>query len=192
MLMNLELEHPIIQAPMAGVTTPELAAAVSNAGGLGSLGIGSSTLAQARQAIEKTRALTARPFNVNVFCHRPAAYDPDAERAWLDFLAPLYAEYGVERPARLVETYPSILVDEDSFAMLLELRPAVVSFHFGLPRPDQIAALKDLGIRMMATATSPDDVAGTSVARVGRFASMAGVAPGIDAGLRSNCALATT
>ncbi|MCW5171384.1 nitronate monooxygenase, partial [Burkholderia cenocepacia] len=72
---RLNIEHPVIQAPMAGVATPRLAAAVSNAGGLGSLGIGASTTAQARQMIEETRALTNRPCNVNVFCHRAAQRD---------------------------------------------------------------------------------------------------------------------
>lgn len=72
-LLNLlGVERPIIQAPMAGVSTPELAAAVSNSGGLGSLGVGASNVAQARVMIRATRALTARAFNVNLFCHRRA------------------------------------------------------------------------------------------------------------------------
>jgi nitronate monooxygenase len=66
------LAHPIIQAPMAGVSTPDLAAAVSNTGGLGSIGIGASTAAAAQRMIEETRARTSGLFNVNVFCHAPA------------------------------------------------------------------------------------------------------------------------
>ena len=69
---RLGLRIPLIQAPMAGVSTPHLAAAVSRAGALGSLGLGASTVAQARQAILDTRALTDRPFAVNLFCHAPA------------------------------------------------------------------------------------------------------------------------
>lgn len=78
-LAQLGMAWPIIQAPMAGVATPQLAAAVSNAGGLGSLGLGASAAAQAQQMIEQTRALTSRPFNVNVFCHRPARRDAARE-----------------------------------------------------------------------------------------------------------------
>ncbi len=83
---------PIIQAPMAGVATPELVAAVSNAGGLGSLGIGASSVAQAKEMIERTRALTSKPFNVNVFCHTPALRDDSLAQAWLQRLEPLFQE----------------------------------------------------------------------------------------------------
>src|SRR3954467_8597542 len=89
---------PVIQAPMAGVSTPELAAAVSNAGGLGSVGIGASTAAQSRQMIEKVQALTDKPFNVNVFCHAPAERDAAREAAWLAHLAPFFAEFGSPVP----------------------------------------------------------------------------------------------
>jgi len=95
------LAHPIVQAPMAGVSTPELAAAVSNAGGLGSIGLGASPPASARGMIEATRALTDRPFNVNVFCHPPALRDAGREAAWLAHLAPLFAELGAPPPERM-------------------------------------------------------------------------------------------
>lgn len=153
-LRRLGLQHPIIQAPMAGVSTPRMAAAVSQAGGLGSLAIGAGTLAQARQMIEDTRALTDRPFNINVFCHAPAVRDPRREAAWLAHLAPLFAELGAAAPAVLEEIYPSFLGNDAAYALLLEQRPAVVSFHFGLPAPQQIAALRQAGICTMATATS--------------------------------------
>ena len=80
LLTRLEMLKPIIQAPMAGVSTPEMAAAVSNAGGLGSLGIGASTIVQARQMIEATRQLTDKPFNVNVFCHAAPQAEPEKGR----------------------------------------------------------------------------------------------------------------
>jgi nitronate monooxygenase len=86
--------HPIIQAPMAGVSTPQLAAAVSNAGGLGSLGIGASSVAQAQQSISETRLLTNAPFNVNVFCHAPAQRDAIKEHAWLTHFADLFVVCG--------------------------------------------------------------------------------------------------
>jgi nitronate monooxygenase len=75
LLARLGMSTPIIQAPMAGVSTPALAAAVSNAGGLGSLGVGAMNADAARQTIRDTRALTDRPFNINLFCHAPAQAD---------------------------------------------------------------------------------------------------------------------
>ena len=69
LLSLLDIDYPLIQAPMAGVSTPALAAAVSHAGALGSLGLGASTVAQAEAMIVATRQLTDRPFNVNLFCH---------------------------------------------------------------------------------------------------------------------------
>ena len=146
--------HPIIQAPMAGVSTAQLAAAVCNAGGLGSLGIGASTVDQARAMIEQTRALTDRPFNVNVFCHAPAQRDERRERAWLASLQPLFDEFGATPPASLNEIYPSFIDDDAALAMLLDTKPALVSFHFGLPAADKLQALKQAGILTLATATN--------------------------------------
>ncbi|KXS38603.1 MAG: 2-nitropropane dioxygenase [Halomonadaceae bacterium T82-2] len=146
--------QPIIQAPMAGVATPALAAAVSNAGGLGSLGIGASGVEQARTMIEQTRAMTSRPFNVNVFCHAPALRDAARESAWLAHLAPLFRESDREPPDELDEIYRSFVEDDATFEMLLESRPAVVSFHFGLPSEARIRALREAGIYTLATATS--------------------------------------
>lgn len=151
---QLSVAHPIIHAPMAGVGTPQLAAAVSNAGALGSLGIGASTAAQARAAIEETRALTDKAININVFCHAPAHRDAALESAWLAHLAPLFAEAGAAPPSTLAEIYRSFNDDEETFRMLLDLRPQVVSFHFGLPSGERLAALRAAGIRTMATATN--------------------------------------
>ncbi|UQN09186.1 nitronate monooxygenase family protein [Deinococcus sp. QL22] len=153
-LNRFGLQHPVIQAPMAGVFTPHLAAAVSNAGGLGSLGIGASTVAQAREMINQTQALTSWPFNVNVFCHAPAPRDAAREAAWLHHLAPLFAAVGLELPTALNEIYRPFQTDPAAVELLLKLRPAVVSFHFGLPLADQLAALRQAGIRTMATATN--------------------------------------
>lgn len=151
---SLAVAHPIIQAPMAGVGTPRLAAAVSDAGALGSLGIGASSAAEAQAMIEAYRALTDRPLNVNVFCHAPARRDAALEAAWLAHLAPLFDEAGAALPASLDEIYRNFNDDEDTFAMLLAQRPEVVSFHFGLPSGERLAALRAAGIRTMATATN--------------------------------------
>lgn len=141
-LKAVGIEHPIVQAPMAGVATPELAAAVSNAGALGSLGIGASTADQARQMIEATKALTDRPFNVNVFCHAPAQRDRARESAWLSHLAPLFEQAGAKAPEALDEIYTTFHEDADTFEMLLEQRPAVISFHFGIPATERLKAFK--------------------------------------------------
>ncbi|MFO1113253.1 MAG: nitronate monooxygenase [Rhodospirillales bacterium] len=154
-----DLSIPIIQAPMAGVSTPALAAAVCNAGGLGSLGIGASPLAEAHRMLEQARALTNRPFNVNVFCHQPAQRDPAREAAWLRHLAPLFAETGSHPPSALAEPYKTFLADDDAFRMLLAQRPAIVSFHFGIPSQERLAAIRDAGIRTVATATNPREAA---------------------------------
>lgn len=151
---RLGIQHPIIQAPMAGVATPELAAAVSNAGGLGSLGIGPSSVQQALQMIEQTRALTTQPFNINLFCHTPTQPDATRETAWLKYLQPLFDEFGLAPPAALQKGYLSFIENPPLLQMLLEQRPAVISFHFGLPATDWIKALRDADICLLATATN--------------------------------------
>jgi len=171
------IHYPIIQAPMAGVSTPRLAAAVSNAGGLGSISIGAGSAAQGREMIEATRALTTQPFNVNVFCHAPARRDTEGEAAWIRHVAPLFAEQGEPAPAALGEIYKSFLEDDDAFDLLLAQRPAVVSFHFGVPPAERIAALKQAGIRTMATATSLDEARLIEAAGIDAI-----VAQGIEAG----------
>jgi len=157
LLSVLRINVPVIQAPMAGVSTAALAAAVSNAGALGSIAVGAGDAAQGRAAIADVRRLTDRPFAVNVFCHRPAQPDAAREAAWLDYLAPHFAAHGAEPPAGLRVIYNSFLDDDPMLEMLLETRPAVVSFHFGLPDAHRIAALKEAGIVLLASATSIDE-----------------------------------
>ena len=154
---RLNLRHPIIQAPMAGTSTPEMAAAVTTAGGLGSIALGSIRADEARRQIQATRALTDGPFGVNLFCHDPAEADLARNADWIDSLRPLFADFGAEPPAELRNIYRSFRVDDAMLAMLLEERPAVVSFHFGLPDPARIAALKASGAVLLATATSPEE-----------------------------------
>src|SRR5690242_14111439 len=132
-LEKLGMTLPIIQAPMAGVSTPAMAAAVSNAGGLGSIGIGASDVAGAADMIDELCARTSRAFNVNVFVHLPPIANPRREAAWLQWLTPLFAEYGAQPPPTLRAVYKSFAEDDDMLELLLAKRPAVVSFHFGLP-----------------------------------------------------------
>lgn len=174
---RLGLDLPIIQAPMAGTSTPELAAAVSNAGALGSISIASVDAVEGRRQIQALKALTTRPFNVNLFCHAPTPPDPARDRVWIDNLRPLFAAFDAAPPETLIEIYQSFLTDDAKLAVLLDEKPAVVSFHFGLPQAEKIAALKSAGCLLIASATTPQE---------GRLAQSAGidmvVAQGFEAG----------
>src|SRR5688572_12644078 len=130
LLEKLGIELPIVQAPMAGTATPELAAAVSNAGALGSIGLGTSTVDQARAMLRDLRARTDRPFHVNLFCDPPARADTARDAAWLAFLAPQFEAFGAEPPDALVNGSQSFLGNDTMLAMLLEERPPIISFHF--------------------------------------------------------------
>lgn len=150
---RLAIRYPIIQAPMAGVSTPAMAAAASNAGALGSLGLGAGNAEQAERVIAETRALTDKPFNLNFFCHRPAQQDASRDQEWTNHLAPYFAEFGGALSTPLKEIYKSFIVDDDMQRLMLTAKPAVISFHFGLPRQEIIDAYKNAGIFLMATAT---------------------------------------
>ena len=157
LVAQLGIQQPIIQAPMAGVSTPKLVAEVCEAGGLGSLGLGAASLEQAVLQIQETSKLTAKPFNVNVFCHHRATADAAREAAWLSHLTGEFRKFKAEPPASLREIYSTALGNGAMLAMLLELKPAVVSFHFGLPDPGWIGALKKAGIVTMACVTDMDE-----------------------------------
>lgn len=154
LLPLLGISVPLIQAPMAGVSSPDMAAAVSDSGALGSIAVGAGNAEAARDMIRSVRARTERPFNVNLFCHAPAKADPAKEAAWIRRFAPLFTHYGVTPPAELREIYRSFQGDDAMLCVLLEERPAVVSFHFGLPPAATVAALKEAGIVLLASATN--------------------------------------
>src|SRR3954471_14825905 len=177
LLRRIGIDLPIVQAPMAGVSTPEMAAAVSNAGGLGSVSVGAVDAEATRQMIAAVRSRTDRPFNVNVFCHRPSVADAAREAAWLARLGPEFVRYGAQPPARLTEIYQTFLTDDAKLAVLLAERPAVVSFHFGLPARDRLEALRAAGIVLVATATNLEE--GKAIAASGIDAV---VAQGYEAG----------
>ena len=139
---------------MAGVSTPAMAAAVCQAGGLGGLAIGHLGLDKARAAILETRERTDLPFNVNLFCHIPPKPDPAVEQAWLERLSPHFQRYDAQPPASLKPAYEA--PDQAVLALLLELKPAVVSFHFGIP-DGFIKPLKAAGILVLACATNLAD-----------------------------------
>lgn len=177
LLERIGIALPIVQAPMSNVGTPALAAAVANAGALGSIAVGALPAAAARDAIRAVRAATARPFAVNVFCHRPPRADAAREAGWIAGWAPSLERFGAAAPASLRPPYGSFVDDDAMLAVLLDERPSVVSFHFGLPDAGRIAALRAAGVVLLATVTSVDE---------GRAARAAGidavVAQGIEAG----------
>lgn len=154
LLERLKIKHPIFLAPMAGVSTPELAAEVSNQGGLGALGLGANTADSARQQILDTQALTDQPFQVNFFCHQSVKADLNANQAWIEALRPHFEKFGATPSTQLNCIYPSFLDNDNFLNVCLETRPHAVSFHFGIPHPHQIQKLKDAGILTMVSATN--------------------------------------
>jgi nitronate monooxygenase len=147
------IELPIVQAPMAGATTPEMVIAVSEAGGLGSLATAQYNLDQARDAIGVIRKGTARPINLNFFCHKMPAPDAARAAAWRARLEPYYLEKGLdpEAPAPAAGRTPF----DDALCGLVEnTRPEVVSFHFGLPDPALLARVRATGAKVIASATT--------------------------------------
>jgi nitronate monooxygenase len=159
MLDRLGIALPIIQAPMAGVSSPAMAAAVSTAGGLGSMSVGATDVHGARASITALRELTDRPFNINLFCHQPAISDSKRDSLWIERFRAAFAAFGAEPPSALTEIYRSFVDDEAMLAMLLEERPPVVSFHFGLPPAAWAKALRRAGIVLLASVTNPAEAA---------------------------------
>jgi nitronate monooxygenase len=157
LLARLRLEVPIFQAPMAGISPPALAAAVANAGALGALGLGATDAAGARVMIAEFRARSPKALHANVFCHRPARPDAARESAWIERLRPEFERFGASAPGALAEIYPSFLEDDAMLAALVSVRPEVVSFHFGLPSPARVRALRDAGIVLLGSATNLND-----------------------------------
>lgn len=151
---RLGLAFPLIQAPMAGVSTPAMAAAVSRAGALGSIAVGATDAEGARAMIAAVRERNFAALNVNLFCHHPAAADAVVEKQWIERLRPEFEVLGASPPESLTEIYRSFVEDDAMLAVLLDERPSVVSFHFGLPGAAAISALRAAGIYMLATATS--------------------------------------
>ncbi|QXB55268.1 nitronate monooxygenase family protein [Aeromonas sp. FDAARGOS 1415] len=150
---ELGMRYPIIQAPMAGVQNSALAMAATGAGALGSLPAAMLSGDELRQELIRLAASGPGPFNINFFCHRQPEPDPAQERRWRQVLAPYYAEFGVDTAAQSRAPGRAPFNGEHA-ALLEEFRPAVVSFHFGLPEPGLLARVKATGAKVFASATT--------------------------------------
>ncbi len=142
----LGIELPIIQGPLAGVTGPAMVVATCNAGGLGSMPAAMLDVEQLRQALTTIREQTDKPFNVNFFCHQPPAFDEQRAEAWKQRLKPYYQELGVDfdAPTPVSNRTP---FDDAACRVLEEMRPKVVSFHFGLPEKSLLDRVKATGAK---------------------------------------------
>ncbi|WP_045689439.1 NAD(P)H-dependent flavin oxidoreductase [Hymenobacter sp. AT01-02] len=175
---HLGLLHPIIQAPMAGVSTLALAAAVSEAGALGSFATGAISSAQVvAQHLAELQAVTTKPINVNLFCHAPAPEDAAHDARWLTHLQPFFAALQSDAPGSLTEIYPSFITNDALLAVIVQAKPRVISFHFGLPTATQLTALRQTGALLLACVTSPTEAHVAEAAGVDVL-----VAQGIEAG----------
>ncbi len=152
----LGIELPIIQAPMAGVQGSALAAAVSNAGGLGSLPCAMLSLDAMRKELAAIKAKTSKPLNVNFFCHAAPAFSMEREAAWRAALAPYYKEYGID-----INSIPfgpgRVSFGAEHADVLDEFKLAVVSFHFGLPSAELLARVRACGSKILSSATTVEE-----------------------------------
>jgi nitronate monooxygenase len=147
------VELPIVAAPMANFAGLDLAVAVAEAGGLGSLPCAALAPDKIRADAAAFRSRTRKPLHLNFFCHEEAAPDPDKDRAWLKRLSPYYAEFGAEPPALpLKAAHPPF--GEADCAAIEAIHPELVSFHFGLPAPALLQRVKAAGCKIVSTATT--------------------------------------
>jgi nitronate monooxygenase len=147
------IDLPIVQAPMANASTPEMALAVCRAGGLGSIPCAALTADQARAAVALVRAGSKGPVNLNFFCHIPPAPDPARMMGWRAKLAPYYVEEGID-PALPPPPGGRAPFDEAFCAVVEEVKPEVVSFHFGLPGGALLKRVKATGAKVISSATT--------------------------------------
>jgi len=147
------IELPIVQAPMAGANGSAMAIATGEAGGLGSLPCAMLDAAKIRAEIGVIRQRTAKPVNVNFFCHTPAGPDPAREAAWKARLAAYYTELGLDEAASApaVNRAP---FDAAMCEIVEECKPEVVSFHFGLPSAALLRRVKATGAVVLSSATT--------------------------------------
>jgi nitronate monooxygenase len=148
-----QVEHPIVLAPMAGAMDVNLAVAVAEAGGLASLPFAMLNADQARTQIAEFRARSRKPLSVGFFCHTAPELNNAREARWRDALRPYYEEFGID-PSASVPTSMRMPFDAAFCEMVEEMKPEVVSFHFGLPAADMFHRVKAVGSVTMSSATT--------------------------------------
>ena len=149
---RLGLSMPLLLAPMAGVAGAELAIAVARAGGLGAIAGATLTPERLRDEVDRFRTAVDAPLNLNFFAHRDIAPTDEAVARWRAALAPLHARLGLAIPTAVAAGRRPF--DEASAALVEELRPQVVSFHFGLPEADLVDRVRNTGAIVLSTATT--------------------------------------
>ncbi len=149
----LDIELPIVQAPMAGAMDWELAAAAAEAGALGSLPCAMLNADQVREQMQKIRARTDKPINLGFFCHTPPVLNNEREARWRERLEPYYRELGID-PAAPVPSSNRAAFDAAFCDVVEEVKPEVVSFHFGLPEPGLVRRVKAAGAVVLSSATT--------------------------------------
>lgn len=149
-----KIDHPILLAPMAGAMDAELAIAVANAGGLGALPAGMLSAEQLRAQVTQFRAATGnKPLNLNFLAHKMPVPNNAREHAWRETLKPYYVEFGID-PAAPATTASRMPFDAAMCAVVEELKPDVVSFHYGLPEPVLVARMKAAECEVICSATT--------------------------------------
>ncbi len=146
-------EFPIVLAPMAGVMDAELVIAAAQGGALGSLPCAMLSAEKAREQIQVIRQRVSAPVNMNFFCHTPVPADPSREAAWKEHLAPYYKELGLD-PAAPVTAANRAPFDAAMCEVVEELKPEIVSFHFGLPEKDLLTRVRNAGCKVISSATT--------------------------------------
>jgi nitronate monooxygenase len=152
----LGIEFPIIQAPMAGPVFSDMVIEVAEAGGLGSLPCATLSVEQVRSELGIIRQRTAKPINLNFFCHGPPVPDAAREAKWRKRLEPFYREVGLD-PDGPVPVSNRAPFDDTLCALVEEFRPEVVSFHFGLPERRLLDRVRAVGARILSSATTVDE-----------------------------------
>jgi nitronate monooxygenase len=156
-MARLGLSVPIIQAPMAGFQASRLAIAVGQAGALGSLPGASLAPQVLREELKAVRDSGARAVNVNFFSHAMPQDDPAREEAWRAALQPYYRdEFGLD-PANIPSGPGRLPFGEETTALVEEVRPEVVSFHFGLPPEALLERVRRTGAQIWSSATTVDE-----------------------------------
>lgn len=153
----LGIDKPIVQAPMI-VQKPlvPLAAAVCEAGGLGSLGCAEMTVGELELRVSEMRKITGKPFNLNFFLHEVPLFNPSLDKSVKDLISPIYDGLGLDLPS-VTDANPLGSFNEEILSLLMHLKPAMVSFHFGCPDKAMVERLHSVGVVVAATATTVNE-----------------------------------